>query len=219
METKPFDFTLCEGFIFDCDGTLLDTLGAWDAAEAELFAEAGPMTREQEDEIHSAPIEVAAQILHERYGVKSSTQEVLDHLDGYLKSYYGYKAKALPGASEFVNYLYALRIPCVVVSSSPRRYLEAGFARTGMLDCFDALITTDETGFSKQDYEIYDLAVTALDKHIEDVWCIDDAPYAIKVMSEYGLHTIGVNGEDSEEKRRLFAPYANLVIGNMFDLL
>ena len=28
-----FDFESADGFIFDCDGTLLDTLDAWDEAE------------------------------------------------------------------------------------------------------------------------------------------------------------------------------------------
>ena len=64
-----FDFKNVGGFVFDCDGTLLDTIGAWDEAEEELFSQIGPMTQEQENEIHAAPIERAAEILHERYGV------------------------------------------------------------------------------------------------------------------------------------------------------
>ena len=55
-----------EGFIFDCDGTLLDTLDAWDEAERELFEQAGTLTQQQEDEIHAAPIARAAALLHER---------------------------------------------------------------------------------------------------------------------------------------------------------
>ena len=43
-----FDFNLADGFIFDCDGTLLDTLDAWDEAERDLFAQAGNLTRERE---------------------------------------------------------------------------------------------------------------------------------------------------------------------------
>ena len=79
-----FDFTMADGFIFDCDGTLLDTLDAWDEAERDLFAQAGELTQAQEDEIHAAPIEQAAAILHERYGVGESAEDVLAHLDGHL---------------------------------------------------------------------------------------------------------------------------------------
>ena len=62
-----------EGFVFDCDGTLIDSLGAWEEAERDLFAQSGPLTQEQEDEIHSAPIEKAAEIFHEKYGVGESS--------------------------------------------------------------------------------------------------------------------------------------------------
>ena len=44
-----FDFALADGMIFDCDGTLLDTLDAWEDAERDLFAQSGPLTQEQED--------------------------------------------------------------------------------------------------------------------------------------------------------------------------
>ena len=92
-----FNISDASGFIFDCDGTLLDTLDAWDRAEADLFAQAGPLTKEQEDEIHSAPIEQAAAILHERYGVGESAQGVLAHLDGHLLPFYADQARALSG--------------------------------------------------------------------------------------------------------------------------
>ena len=34
-----FDIMQATGFIFDCDGTLLDTLTAWERADTDLFAQ------------------------------------------------------------------------------------------------------------------------------------------------------------------------------------
>ena len=192
-----FDLSDIGGFIFDCDGTLLDTLGAWDEAERDLFAQAGPLTQEQEDEIHAAPIEEAAAILHERYGVGESPAGVLDHLDGVLIPYYGQKAEAMPGAVEFVKKVHEAGIPCVVLSSSPRRYLAAGLSRIGILDCFDELVSTDEVGCSKQDFGIYEKALEVLGCEKERIWAVDDAPYAIAVMHDFGLKTICVGARNS----------------------
>ncbi len=194
-----FDFKSVGGFIFDCDGTLLDTLGAWAEAERDLFAQAGPLTQEQEDEIHAAPIELAAEILHEKYGVGASGADVLAHLDGYLVSYYGDTSEPLPGAVEFVRAAREEGIPCVVVSSSPRRYLEAGLDRAGVLGCFEELISTDEAGVSKQDSAIYDIAVEKLGCERQRVWAIDDAPYAIAVMHDCGLRTVCVGDRESRD--------------------
>lgn len=192
------DWRAAKGFIFDCDGTLLDTLDAWDEAERELFAQAGPLTGEQEDEIHSAPIADAARLLHERYGVGESPEAVLAHLDGYLVPYYRDKSEALPGACEFVRRVHAAGIPCVVVSSSPRRYLEPGLERAGILGCFKALVSTEEAGCSKQDFGIYRRALQELGTDAASTWAVDDAPYAIAVMHDFGLKTICVGPRDSQ---------------------
>lgn len=205
-----FNISETSGLMFDCDGTLLDTLDAWDEAERELFAQAGPLTQEQEDDIHSAPIEQAAAILHEKHGVGESSQAVLAHLDGYLLPYYRDKAQALPGAVEFVRRVHEAGIPCVVVSSSPRRYLEAGLAHVGVLDCFKELVTTDETGCSKQDFAIYERALALLGSPLESTWAVDDAPYAIAVMRAFGLHTIAVGNDCSAERAALLKERADV---------
>ena len=192
-----FDFDSADGFIFDCDGTLLDTLDAWDEAERDLFEQAGPLTQEQEDEIHAAPIEEAARILHERYGVGESSEAVLAHLDGYLIPYYGGQSNPMPGAIEFVREAHRLAKPCVVVSSSPRRYLAAGLERAGVLGCFKELVSTDEVGVSKQDFGIYETACEVLGCEPGRVWAVDDAPYAIAVMHDFGLKTICVGRRSS----------------------
>ena len=193
-----FGFDAVGGLILDCDGTLLDTLGAWDEAERELFAQAGNMSPEDEVEIHAAPIERAAVLLHERYGVGESAEGVLAHLDGFLVPFYGQESRPLPGAVEFVRAACERGVPCVVVSSSPRRYLEAGLARAGILGCFKELLSTDEVGCSKQEFGIYEEAVRVLGCPRQNVWAVDDAPYAVEVMHEFGLRTICVGPRNSD---------------------
>lgn len=205
------------GFIFDCDGTLLDSLGAWDEAERELFAQAGALSQEQEDEIHASPIDRAARILHERYGVFDSAEEVLAHLDGHLLPAYE-TASAMPGACDFVRDVARRGIPCVVLSSSPRRYLEAGLGHVGLLGCFEGLVTTDEVGASKQERAIYERALDILGSTWEETWAIDDAPYAIQCMEGFGLKTVGVGAGSTEERKAKLREHATVFVESLCDV-
>lgn len=213
-----FNLGETSGLMFDCDGTLLDTLGAWDDAERDLFAQAGSLTSEEEDDIHSAPIEQAAVILHEKHGVGESAAAVLAHLDGHLLPFYRDRARALPGAVQFVRRAHEAGVPCVVVSSSPRRYLEAGLAHVGLLDCFAELVTTDETGCSKQDFAIYERALSLLGSPLDSTWAVDDAPYAIAVMRDFGLHTIAVGNGCSDERAALLRSRADVFAQTLEEL-
>lgn len=214
-----FDLTNVRGFIFDCDGTLIDSLGAWEEAERELFAEAGPLSEEDETYMHAAPIEEMCRALHERYGVGESAEAVLAHLDGYLLPFYGEVSKAMPGAVEFVNYVHEQGIPCVVLSSSPRRYLEVGLSHIGIRDEFIELVTTDEAGCSKEDFAIYEKALEILGCTKEETWGVDDAPYAIKVMKKFGLRTIAPINDASSERVKKLRRHATIVVNTLEELL
>ncbi len=205
-------------FIFDCDGTLLNSLEAWDEAEHDLFAQTGPLSQEQDDEIHSSALEHAAEIFHTKYGVGESAEAVFNHLEGHLLPFYRDVVEPMPGACEFVRSVYEAGKPCVVLSSSPRRYLEAGLRRVGILDCFTDLITPDEVGVSKQDPRIYEYALEVLGTKKENTWAVDDAPYAVQVMSQFGLKTIGVAAGCSEERKAQLLSHANLVVETLCEL-
>ena len=64
-----------KGAIFDCDGTLLDSLGAWRGLEDEVSRLAGvTVTPEEHKMFTTFTIPEVARYFHEQYGLASSME-------------------------------------------------------------------------------------------------------------------------------------------------
>ncbi|MDD6729563.1 MAG: HAD family phosphatase [Eggerthellaceae bacterium] len=185
------EFATATGFIFDCDGTLLDSMPAWNETEARLADMCRePLTAQDVEDVRALPITQAAAIFA-AHGVAPTADEVLALIDDMLLSFYGTKVQARPGALAFVQELARVGVPCTVVSSSPARYIDAGLSHNGFDGLFREVVSTDTVKLSKQDPRIYRYAIDRMGSRLETTWGVDDALYAVKVMRDTGLRTVG----------------------------
>lgn len=207
------------GIIFDCDGTLLNTMDAWNQTEYALFEKATiPFTEEDMTEIRSVPIERGAELFHQ-HGIGDSPAYVIDYLDKSLMDFYRLKARALPGVKELLAELEAASIPGVIVTSSPLRYVEAGLACAGITFPFSEIVATDEVGLAKTDARIYQHALDAMDADVEHAWGIDDALYAVRAMNDFGLKTIGAYECDETATFEALQAEATIAVRSLAELL
>jgi HAD superfamily hydrolase (TIGR01509 family) len=218
--TKTFDLDSTRGLIFDCDGTLLDTMPAWNDLEARFVQMAGvTLTEAQYEELRAAPIDECAAIFHNSYGLGDSPQHVLSMMDEHLLGYYQTRATALPGVKGLLQRARELGIPCTVVTSSPARYVTAGLKNAGIEEYFERLITTDGVGFSKQDVRIWQLALDVMGSTPETTWGFDDSVYAVKVMNEVGINTVGAYDCDETGTFEDLAAVADIAVHSLEELL
>jgi len=213
-------FDDASGFVLDCDGTLLDSMPAWDAVERwEIELIGRELTMPELEVIRSVPMAEACVILHEKYGLGDSPEWVNREVDARLQEFYATKVEPLPGVRAFVELMVGRGIPCSVVSSSPDRYLYAGFDHCGMTDLFAAIISTDAAGLSKQDPAIYHLACERMGSEVATTWGADDSLYAIHTMKAAGLRTIGAYDGDSTGSFEDLQKHADVAIRSFEELL
>ena len=89
----------------------------------------------------------------------------------------------------------------------------------GLLDAFRAIVSTKETGISKQDPRIYEHALELMDAQTSTAWGADDSLYALRVMNECGIATIGTYDNDVAGSFDALANTATIAIHSFEELL
>lgn len=213
-------FASASGFLFDCDGCLLDSMGTWREVEYSLIDMTGhTWTQGELEEMRAAPMTEAARIFHERYGLFESNQAVIDYVDATMVDYYEHKAQPKRGAKEFVFALREAGVPCAVVSSSPLSYIKAGLETCGMVEAFDGLFSTKELGISKQDPRIWNYSLERIGAEAQSAWGADDSLYAIRVINACGISSVGTYEADDSGSFEDLSFEATIAIRSFEELL
>lgn len=185
------------GAIFDCDGTLMDTMGLWTAMEDELAARAGHRLSEEEvAALRTYTLEESAAFFHDRLGLGASRREVTELIVERLAHHYATRAKLRDGALEFVRRLAEAGVPCAVASSSPHSMLDPGLACTGLAPYIRAVVSTDDVGSSKRTPAAYDRALELIGTPRGATWVFEDAIYALRTARGAGYRTVGMWDRD-----------------------
>lgn len=203
------------GAIFDCDGTLLDSLDAWRGLEVMLADEAGiVVTREERATFVSYTIVEVARHFHERHGLGATVDAVVALIDDYMMSYYE-RAAVLPGVVGLLEECARANVRMAVASSSAHSYLEAGLSSAGIRGYFDAVFSVNDVGAPKREPLIFNRARQALGTRAATTWGFDDAVYAIETLGRAGFPTVGIYGGEDGASREEMACAATLAVGSL----
>ena len=198
------------GAIFDCDGTLLDTMGLWHAMESELARRAGhELTPEEVDRLCTFTLPETARYFHEVHGLGETAEEVEALVQRMAADYYR-TAPVRPGAAEFLRALAEARIPCAVASSSPHSMLEPGLEGSGLARYIAHVVSVDDVGVSKREPAAYDRARELLGTPREQTWVFEDAAYAVRCAATAGYPTAAIWDRDESGAFEELSALANV---------
>ena len=160
-----------QGVIFDCDGTLLDTMHTWRDVEDELARRAGGvLTKRDTDKLTTLTIPEAGEYLHELFGLGEDGPHVVRMIDELMLEHYRTQAHERPGALAFVQGLAERGVAMSVASSGPQAYLQAGLEHAGFMPYLQAVVSVNDVGASKREPAVYHRARALMGTPLAATW-------------------------------------------------
>lgn len=141
--------------LFDQDGVLIDSEGAWDAARRAIVAENGGHWKPAATRAMmgmSAP--EWSRYLHDELGVALEPREISDPVVAHLLAGYRRALPLIPGAVAAVKRI-AARWPVALASSANREVIDAVLAGSGLTGVFGATVAGEEVANGKPAPDIY----------------------------------------------------------------
>ena len=201
-----------KGAIFDCDGTLLDSLGAWRSLEEEVAQQAGVVVTPEEHKLFTTfTIPEVARYFHEQYGFAKSVDAVIGIMDEYMMFYYEH-ARLLPGAGSILKSCARNNVKMTMASSSKAKFLQAGAKATDIADYFCAIISVEEVGASKREPAIYHHAREVMGTERALTWGFEDSLYAMDTLRRAGYPVLGLYDEDHGVPQREVEKRARIAV-------
>ncbi|MDD7305464.1 MAG: HAD family phosphatase [Peptoniphilaceae bacterium] len=206
--------------LFDCDGTLLDSMHIWTEPLEEILKKYDyKLTKEEKGSIEALDYTSMCHWLAKNIAKDMTVEELKAHFDKIIHDAYENTLMSKDGARDILYKLKESGFEMAVASSTDIRLLEKALRRLELIDFFEFIITPDSSPYNKGQEEFWELACHKLDEKRENVMLFDDALYAIKAAKLAGLKTCGLKDFPYNEKEwDYIKKEADMVLDNIKDI-
>lgn len=179
--------------LFDCDGTLLDSMEMWNNMAKNILKEYGvDLPMEKERETASMSHKDACIYYAEHFGNGLDPAVLLERFEEVLVQHYTNEVEMKPHVRAWLDRLHAMDVPMAVASSTDEKLLHMAFERLDMEKYFRFVQSVDNTGFSKDSEAYYAKAAERFGTDLSSILFFDDALYALKRAKSVGIETVAV---------------------------
>ena len=186
-------------FIFDVDGTILDSMEVWNTLASRYVQSLGMIPQNNLDEIVSnMSLEQSATYLKKHYGINKSEEQIISEVLNLISDFYKYEVKLMPGFKDFISHFDSMN---VIGTSCDEELVKIALNRLAVLNYFEDIITCSKVNKSKNDPDFYLACAQVLKQRPEDIVVFEDADYCIDVARKVGFKVIKIKDwRDLNEK-------------------
>ncbi len=191
--------TALKTFLFDFDGTLVDSMPTYVASMLRILDE-GNISYDDGIVQTITPLGVigTAEYYISRLGLKKEKGEIIELMKQYMAEAYFNTIPAKKNVIPVLKQLKESGASLNILTASPHITLDACLKRLKIYDLFDNIWSCDDFGTVKSNPNIYASVAEALNKKVGEILFLDDNIIAIQAAKNAGIKTCGVYDSSSE---------------------
>lgn len=207
-------------YLFDFDGTLVDSMPTFGAVMLRILDEEG--VKYPDDIIKTiTPLGYlgTAKYFIENFGIKASVDDLLLRMNTYAYKEY---AESIPAKESVIEVLKALRADGAslnILTASPHTVLDACLGRLGITELFTNIWSCDDFATTKSNPEIYKMAAEKIGKSVGEILFLDDNLGADETAKLAGMPVCGVFDESSADYAEKIRAACDYYIKDFSELL
>jgi HAD superfamily hydrolase (TIGR01509 family) len=180
-----------DAYLFDCDGTIADSMPVHFVAWRQTLATWGAaFTEEQFYAWGGRPIADIVTDLNSQQGLTMPVAEVAALQERTFHRMLP-QVKAVPGVLAHIEDAYG-RVPFAVVSGSTRASVTASLTALGLLDRFEVMVCAGDYALGKPEPECFLLAAAKLGVAPERCLVFEDTDYGMRAAAAAGMAAVRV---------------------------
>lgn len=186
--------------IFDFDGTLADSMWAWDElGRVTLETDGLKPLPNYEAVIRTMSVPHFAIHLSNIYPSLGDGDSLLLRWHEMMVYNYCNRIPLKKGAIELLEYLKSKGYTLYLASATHMRVLSKAIEHFGLNKYFDFILTEEVVGISKRDPKIYKLCMEKANTTAENTYLFEDANHAVKTANNLGIHVCGISDYSMRE--------------------
>lgn len=205
--------------IFDFDGTIADSMWAWDELGRVTMEEYGiPVPEDYESVIRTMSVPNFSVYLSGMYPVLGTAEELMASWHKKMVHNYCSRISLKPGILAFLDYLKAQGYTLYLASATHYKVLMEAVKHFDLEKYFDFIITEEIVGISKRDPKIYQLCMDKAGTTAASTYLFEDANHAVKTAKTLGLHVCGIADFSMRAHVDQVRSYSDLYLRDFSDL-
>lgn len=224
-------------FIFDVDGTLIDSVGIWNEMDKIIIHDLGGIDVSLESinlerdvvvgqSKSSDPYYEYTAFLKEKYNIGSSVEEMINYRKSLANDFLCNRVTLTPYAYELVNMLNDLNITLALGTTTMKHNIRTyalDNPHTKKLDfykMFKYMVTMEDVKNFKPNPEVYLKALELLGVDKKDAIVVEDTITGVEAARRAGIDVIAVREKgsaDREDEIRKLATYYVTSLGEIYD--